>query len=263
MKKIVSVLFLNVLLFIICGCEIHEKQLPKFDFSIKEGRYQNEEQVVVNNQSYDACIRFEEASTMEYVKRGGRQMVEDLYTANEKFYTVHRIDMTITIDEVEYTILTNQMTCKSMDTKNEYLITMETNEINLEKAYFTLVNNDEDTVAEKAICELSFKTEKGEEQLIQFNLVNYDERHILTIIDEKKMTNYLENENTTSCQLSLLPGDVIYITIKNEFTKKMIVSLSTGEVIEVKYDKDFRGYRYILKMPEYDLTVEVTVRSMI
>ncbi len=77
------------------------------------------------------------------------------------------------------------------------------------------------------------------------------------------MTNYLENEDTTSCQLSLLPDDVIYITIKNEFTKKMIVSLSTGEVIEVKYDKDFRGYRYVLKMPEYDLTVEVTVRSMI
>ncbi len=43
----------------------------------------------------------------------------------------------------------------------------------------------------------------------------------------------------------------------------MIVSLSTGEVIEVKYDPSFRGYKYITEMLEFDLTIEVIVRLMI
>ncbi len=261
MKKI-SLFIVCLLCLCISGCVVNQKQ---FSYALKPGKYISEESFSYNNIDITYFeLELNEGNIMRYVKTDGENMIKDLYTINEKFYTVYDVNLTMCINGENKLIIFDKVKSSNYQTTLKYkVIGLDYPIYDTKEEYelfksFTLetIDEDGDLIAEKLLITIDE---------ITFIVENQDVPYIFTLNDEKGLfgttgtieTTYLANQTVTLYVNEVVSYDDKYL---------MPIIIINDEMIKPYLDITTSVYRwgYSFEMPNYDIVgvvVEIEVEK--
>lgn len=265
MKKFLSVFSIIFLTIFMTSC-VTDLNGEKFSARLIDGNYLSTNEFTTNNKditTFQTDIKVSEASIMEYVKKDGRNMVKDLFTVEERFYTTFRVEIKITINEEEHIVQFEKMKANDNKTTTEYVIEKLTTDIEgLSKICFTILDKDLDEYAEAASCELVFVDDTKN---IKCELLNNTVLYRFVLKDPENLCTEISNGGVLmniDYTYKFLPETYLLLSIKtsdSQITQNLYLELSNGEQIFGEYNPElsYEHMYFSMHMPNEDLVVTI------